>query len=217
MKGNNETKVLVRVPFLEEADNRRGQDYYLHWTEAEIENTLRPWGGVKPNQLSLWLLGPLAMLAACSLGSLLVLPNRSALRTFPRTYFWVLKQPLGQDPARPGGLATGSGQWAFKVEAPLKEAVVPPIDCYEVGQVCQCPTCSGTCQDSLPPDSPIYLLLFSRRRGSRTLHRGDDSTRVALRLRVLQGHTCFLHLSGFPAYWSQAHLHDFSEPQFSHL
>lgn len=80
--------------------------------------------------------------------------------------------------------------------------------------MCYCLTSLLTCQDSLPPDSPTYMFLFCRRRGSGTLQRGNDGTRAALHLWGLQGHACFLDLSGFLAYWSQAHLHHLSEPWF---
>lgn len=59
-------KCLAQCP--EAADNGRGQDDYLHWTEEEIESLPRDWGGVRPSQISLWLLGPLAILAAFSPG-----------------------------------------------------------------------------------------------------------------------------------------------------
>lgn len=49
------------------------------------------------------------------------------------------------------------------------------------------------------------------------LQRGDDGTGTALRLWVLQGHARFLDLSGFLAYWRQAHFYYPSKPQFSNL
>lgn len=63
-------KLKLLAVCLEAADNRRGQDYYLHSTDKETESLsdFRLLGGVKPSQLPLWVLGLLAILAACSFG-----------------------------------------------------------------------------------------------------------------------------------------------------